>query len=299
MEINLIFAGLRLRILSERALDIAPALEDFIGSDASDAEVTIHVTWDWDRLSLDNLTLLGKDLLCRYYRQGGKLLCLSIGNTKGPLACAVYGRDCSEITCYLNEKPFLFPPKDLNSILRMIPMRAVFQRFGVLFLHASQVSYRGRGILFTAPSGTGKTTQARLWQKARGAEIICNDRTLLRKAGIFWKTYGYPIDGSEPVRSNQVNKLCAVVLLAQGKENHIQRLHPGKAAGLLMGQVVMDCWNVEARTAAMDQLLALLADIPAYLLTCTPDERAVDTLETMMIKDEVIPNGFDFKTSMA
>ena len=299
MEIILFFAGLRFLVRSERNLNVNPVLQGFIDSIGADAEISVRITWNWDRLSLDNLSFLGEDLLCRYYRQKEKLLCLSKGNTIGPLGCALYGPDCSDIDCYINERPFLFPPDDLGSILRILPMRAIFQRFGVLFLHASQISYRGRGIIFTAPSGTGKTTQARLWQKARGAEIICNDRTLLRKMEDRWLTFGYPIDGSEPVRSNQVNELGAVVLLAQGPENQIRRLHPGKAAGLLMGQVVMDSWNVDARTAAIDRLLSLLADIPVYLQTCTPDEYAVDTLETTLIKDEVISFGPDCKTPLA
>lgn len=177
----------------------------------------------------------------------------------------------------------------------MLPMREIFLRFGALFLHASQITYQGRGILFTAPSGTGKTTQAKLWQQYRGAEILCNDRTLTRKVDGAWRTYGYPLDGSEPVCSSAVNPLGAVVLLEQGRrENRVERLGPAKALPRLMRQVVLDCWSGEARAEAMELLITLMEDVPVYLLTCTPEEQAVETLEAKLMEDEVIPRGKDF-----
>lgn len=291
MDIVLLFAGLRFLVRSERDIGVDPILQGFIGSNSADAEVSVRITWKWDHLSLGNLSFLGEDLLCRYYRQEEKLLCISKGKTKEPLACTLYRPDCSKIDCYINEQPFLFPPKDLISILRMLPMRAIFQRFGVLFLHASQVAYRGRGILFTAPSGTGKSTQAKLWRQYQGAEIICNDRTLVRNVDGVWRTYGYPLDGSEPVKSSAVHRLGAVVLLEQGGENTVKRLRPSKALPRLMEQLVLDCWNSEARTAALDLLIQLMEQIPVYLLCCTPDEQAVETLKEQLMEDEVIPRG--------
>ena len=46
-----------------------------------------------------------------------------------------------------------------------------------------------------------------------------------------------------------------------------------------MRQVVFDTWSGTARATAMQQLLSLVEDIPVLLLTCTPDERAVEMLE--------------------
>lgn len=293
MEIMLLLAGLRFRFLSERPLRIDPALNNFITSPAA-ADITVRVSWDWEHLALPGSPPLGEDALCRYYRQGDALYCLTRGGVKGPVACAVYRADCREILCVLNEKPFLSPPENLGSILRMIPMRETFLRFGVLFLHAAQISWQGRGILFAAPSGTGKTTQARLWQAHRGAAIVCSDRTLIRKADGCWRTYGYPLDGSEPVCSREVNPLGAVVLLEQGPGNGARQLRPTKALPLLMRQAVLDCWSGKARASAMDLLLTMMEEIPVFLLTCTPDERAVTALEQALMDGKVIANGNNF-----
>lgn len=288
LETILFLAGLHVRFLTEMEWKIAPSLNHFVVSTAEDADVTVRVSRNWDCIALPGSPPLGEDAISRYYRQGETLYCVIRGSAKGPIACAVYDGDCRKILCVLNDEPFLRPPKDFGSILRMIPIRAVFQRFGVLFLHASRIAYQGKAILFSAPSGTGKTTQAKLWQKYRGADILCNDRTLVRKADNAWYTYGYPLDGSQPVGSNRVSPLGAIVLLEQGKENRLERLKLACSAALLIRQTVIDTWNPEAKVTAMRDILSLLEDIPVYLLTCTPDERAVETLEAKLLEDGVI-----------
>ena len=177
-----------------------------------------------------------------------------------------------------------------GNLLRFLPMRAALQRFGVLFFHGAQVRVNGGGIVFTAPSGTGKSTQSNLWVRERGAKLICNDRTLVRKVNGKWHTYGYPVDGSAPVRSGERNDLLCIVLLRQGEDNQIQRLNGAKGAALLMPQLVIDGWNPHARSAAAEWLLKLVSEIPVYQLSCTRDLRAVECLEQQLYKDGVWKN---------
>lgn len=279
MEYKLQFADVVFHILSEREIELEPQLQPFLAAETEPADLTVQVSWDWEHVKLPDSDRAGEDALSYYYIEGAERFCVTRGGPKGAVACTRYNADFREVVCTYNEKPFLMPPKTMGSLMRMLPMREIFQHFQTLFLHASQIALRGKGILFTAPSGTGKTTQAKLWKQYRGAEIICNDRTLTRKLDGLWHTYGYPIDGSEPVRSEKVNRLGCVVLLRQGLTNTIQPLPPARAVSLLMRQVVFDTWSGTARATAMQQLLSLVEDIPVLLLTCTPDERAVEMLE--------------------
>ena len=180
------------------------------------------------------------------------------------------------------------PQDHVYQILRMLPIRQILLSRNVLFLHASQVLYENKGILFTAPSGTGKTTQAKLWRQYRNAQIICNDRTLLRKMDQRWLTYGYPYDGSEPVRSDQTYPLACIVLLQQGSENKILRLNPAKAISRLMRQAIIDGWDPESQRKAMELIAGVFENVPVYVLSCTVSEQAVAVLEGVLQKEGII-----------
>ena len=62
-----------------------------------------------------------------------------------------------------------------------------------LVLHASAIAHQGRAVLFSAPSGVGKSTHTQLWQKQFGAEqavILNNDKPALRLLDQQWWVYG-------------------------------------------------------------------------------------------------------------
>lgn len=93
-----------------------------------------------------------------------------------------------------------------------------------LLMHASAVSYKGNGIIFTAPSGTGKTTQAELWRRYRNATILNGDKVFLKQEldGIY--AWGSPWRGSSIYHENQNVKLKAIIVLEQSSENSITKL---------------------------------------------------------------------------
>lgn len=297
MRINLELGGVAIGICSERELLVSSAMAPFVQSDPVTPDVMLYLTWDWENSFHPVMSSVGEDLLLEYYYERDVWFCESKGG-KAPVTCTCYKEDFSWMECAVNEKTFLEPPDSLEKIFRLLPMRAVFTHFKCLFLHASQVSINETGIVFSAPSGVGKTTQAKLWKRYMGADIVCNDRTLMRKKEGVWKTYGYPIDGSEPVRSAAINQLGCIVMLKQGPENRATRLGPGRAVRVLMEQAVLDCWNVQARVDVMELILEMLREIPVYELVCTPDERAVEELRNILVQEGVMTDGTDCKTSL-
>ena len=285
MKICVAFGGVRLHFDSDCDIMVDDAIAPFFCAPADMPHVSIRLIHDFSTAPLPRSPMLGEDLLMEFYREDDGLLCMSKSSLGQYLASCLCSDDMRQITCWLNFAPGM-PVDRLASILRMIPMRRILLEHGVLFLHASQISLGGTGILFTAPSGTGKTTQARLWSRFRNARIICNDRTLTDCTN----TYGYPYDGSEPVCCSEQHDLGAVVVLRQAPENTIRRLRPREALALLMSQAVLDVWDGDARSAAAERTLDLIGNTPVYLLACTPDESAVRCLEQQLMKDGVIPN---------
>lgn len=279
MEIRLRLGAVVFHFISERKIDVEPELYPFIELETTHDNMDILVSWSWERAEQPTGEMAGQDLLQNYYIEETGNYCVTRGGPKGAIACTYYNQEFKELQCFINEKPFLNSPHSLGHILRFLPMRAVFQHFGVSFFHASQIALKDWAILFTGPSGMGKTTQARLWVNHEGARLICNDRTLIRHTGEGWKTYGYPIDGSSPVGSGEEHTLGCIVQLSQGKENQVRKLSPLQAVSGLMPQQVIDSWNPQAHTRAMELLLEMLREIPVFQLCCTPDKNAVDCLK--------------------
>ena len=150
---------------------------------------------------------------------------------------------------------------------------------GSAVIHASYIDYRGKGILFTAPSQTGKSTQAELWQLHNGAEILNEDRALLlcREDGV--STGGYIACGSSAICKNRILPLGAIVLLAQGPENVIRPATIKERVHALFSAMEFFHWSSEDLDHALALANRIAVQAPIFHLSCRPDEDAVRTLQ--------------------
>lgn len=153
-----------------------------------------------------------------------------------------------------------------------------------LILHASFVDTGFGGLLFSGPSGIGKSTQAELWVQNAGARLINGDKTILSPENSGWWAHGSPYAGSSRCFVNRSVPLRAVVMLEQGAVCVLRRLPAGEAFRKLYANTIVNSWNADyvARTCAL--LTELAACVPVYQLTCTPDKAAVDTLRAELTK---------------
>lgn len=288
MKFYLELGGVRFRFDSDCDIIVEESFAPFFSTSEAVSDVHIQLLHSFSDAPLPRSPMIGEDLLMEYYDHHGQLLCMSKGGEGRFLSSCLCAADLTEMTCWLTF-PQGSPVNTLGNILRMLPVRRIMTVKGVLFFHASQIGLGGKGILFTAPSGTGKTTQAKLWRKHRGAQILCNDRTLTDTR----LTYGFPADGSEPVFTGEQRALGAIVVLEQAPENTVRRLRTREVLLHLMPQLVLDTWDPAAAAAVMELLLNMIPQTPVYLLRCTPDEHAVQCLEQQLIKDGVIPHEND------
>ena len=285
MEIFIEIGGVRFLFNSDCDIIVEDTIAPFFSTSKNVIDVNIRLVHDFSDAPLPTGPMLGEDVLMEYHQQGEHLLCLTKGGRGSYLSSCHGSPDLREMICWLN-CPSGSAVDTLGNLFRMIPLRRILLQWGILFFHASQIALSGTGILFTAPSGTGKTTQARLWNRFRNARILCNDRTLTD--GLT--TYGFPVDGSEPVCSGERCRLGAIVVLAQAQENAVCRLKARQILPRLLPQLVLDTWDPNAAARASELLLDLISHTPVYLLECTPDESAVQCLEQQLHKDGVIPN---------
>ena len=149
-------------------------------------------------------------------------------------------------------------------------------------LHSSYIERNGKAILFTAPSGTGKSTQADLWNKLRGTEIINGDKTAVRWNGENFEAWGIPFAGSSGICKKRCIPIDAIVYLTQSRKTSIEPLKGIRAFQSVWEGCSINSWDKDDVGMATETVMRLLENVPVYHLSCTPDESAVIALETML-----------------
>jgi len=150
-------------------------------------------------------------------------------------------------------------------------------------LHASYILHNGQAILFTAPSGTGKSTQADLWVKHRNARIINGDRAVIRIVNGQAVACGLPFAGSSRYCENVTAPLAAIVYLGQAPKTQITRLSGFRGFRRVWEGCSVNTWNRADMEAATKIVENIIGHVPVYYLPCTPDETAVEALEGVLV----------------
>ena len=201
-------------------------------------------------------------------------------------------RDFGELTAWVTDRTFdverlgrhfqLQASAPLSSSVRAACEAGMVQRDG-LPLHASLVEKDGFGVVFLGPSGMGKSTQAKLWEKYLGADFIIGDRPGMRNIGGKWLGFGMPWDGKDAIHRQTSVPVRALVWLEQAKENRITPMNPVQAMTVMLKQAMMPVWDDQAMNGATALMGRLAREVPMYHLRCLPDEAAARlTCETIL-----------------
>jgi len=163
----------------------------------------------------------------RIYRTEETETILTIDETtQEPRHVIVKALDYSTITIYLNPETGM-NLAELEYVWTGIVFFEIALLHGMTALHASAVETKGFAVLFSAPSGTGKSTQARLWKETiPKCSIINDDKPLLEatEQGIF--VHGTPWSGKDVVNKNKRVPLKAIVFVEQAAHDAVGELQP-------------------------------------------------------------------------
>lgn len=145
----------------------------------------------------------------------------------------------------------------------------------ILLMHGAVVAVDGQAYLFTAKSGTGKTTHTRLWMRQFGdrAVMVNGDKPLLHITSEGVTVYGTPWDGKEHLSTNTSCPLKALCILTRSETNHIERISKKEALPMLCQQSYRPCSPIGAQ-----KMLALVdrlgSSVPLYRLGCNMEPEA-------------------------
>ena len=177
-----------------------------------------------------------------------------------------------------------------RNIIDLMNIEQVLNSFNAFILHSSFIKWQDKAIIFSAPSGTGKSTQADLWDKYENAEIINGDRSGIRKMDGKWTAYGLPIAGSSGIYKNKKAEISHIIVLRQGKENKLIKLSPREAFVKLYSETLVHTWDKEFQENIINMITDLVQNVRIYQYECLPDKSAVEFLKKQVIIDNEIGN---------
>lgn len=172
-----------------------------------------------------------------------------------------------------------------GDLMTLLSLESLLLRHDALLLHAAFIEARGKAILFSGPSGIGKSTQAALWQEHQGACILNGDRAALRKSEGTWRAWGLPYAGSSGIYRNESAPVAAIVLLQQGGENTLRQLSPSEALRRLYPEIMIHRWDERFVEKALELAAALLENTGVWLLRCRPEKEATQLLTETLEKE--------------
>ena len=146
-----------------------------------------------------------------------------------------------------------------------------------MMLHSSCVEKDGFAYLFSARSGTGKSTHTHLWlENLENTRIINDDKpALLRENGV-WYACGTPFSGKTDENEDVKVPVRAIVFLNRGKENKVSRMDKAMAGPLILEQTINP--NNKALAINMLDLLDLLVrEVPVFSIHCNMENDAAIT----------------------
>lgn len=166
----------------------------------------------------------------------------------------------------------------VRAVLEAAGLFDIFAARGMLVLHSAYiVTPAGEAILFSGPSGIGKSTQAALWERCAGARVVNGDRALVdvgKKTanGIFYS-------GTSGISENVTAPVRAIVLLGQGSENRVFVPSPQAAFAGVLSQCAYYDWDALSATKMTECVARLVSDVPVLHFDCRADASAVRALQ--------------------
>ena len=283
-------AGVRIRIVSDVELKVTEAFEDFLipKDEGSVPKYTARFR------AVSKLKIPEGNCI---YRDGRFL----IYSTEEPSYRRVFRRDSEEREIYavsnyeaqknLIEITYLETERklftDTQKVFLHIGWEWILMREGKMMLHASCVDTEFGGLVFSGPSGIGKSTQAKLWCECEAAVLINGDKTILAKKEEGWSGCGSPYAGSSGCYINAECRIRAVLFLKQSEVCEIRRLDKAEAFKRIYTGLTVNHWDADYVEAVSTLALHMAMELPVYEYSCTPDKQAVDYLKETILGGDV------------
>ena len=148
---------------------------------------------------------------------------------------------------------------------------------GYVSLHAACVELKGQAVAFCGASGAGKSTRARAWMKAMGANMVSGDRPLIRADRS--EVYGVPWDGKECCFFNVHGPLRAILEVRRSSSVYLRKLTFAQKRRLLLQNCFLPMWDTDTAAVQMMNIVRLASAGEILRSFCGPGEEDAKALQ--------------------
>ena len=168
-----------------------------------------------------------------------------------------------------------FPDEYLETLAGYRKICAKLLERETLLFHGSAIAVDSEAYLFTAKSGTGKSTHTALWRQVFGdrAVMINDDKPLLKLTSDGVLVCGTPWNGKHGLGCNKMVPLKAICILERAKQNTIAPVDAAEALPMLLQQSFRT-GTPNGTVLLFDILDKLTKRIQMYRLGCNMDPQA-------------------------
>lgn len=152
-----------------------------------------------------------------------------------------------------------------------------------LIVHSSAIHYQNKGLIFSAPSGTGKSTHTKFWRENLGAGIINDDLpALMPMDNKRIMVCGTPWSGSTDLFSNLCVPLDAIIVISRHHINEIYQMSISEIIHALFPRCLFPYHSPLLLDTAFDTFKKIIGSVPVYHLKCTPTLEAAKMVKSFL-----------------
>lgn len=277
-------AGMHLCIASDGPLTEEPKWQQFRRLSAESAQngsngvpdYTYRIHWAEDLPKQIGQPLQETETVCRY---PDNIRYYRLRKTAPFHAAAKTGEREMSITVLKQNAPW---GQNAQQLFDLLSLPWLLLKKDRLIIHGAYIETEGRGIIFSAPSGTGKSTQALLWKRYKNAEIINGDRVAIGMENGKLYAWSMPVSGTSEDCIAKTLPVQAIVFLSQAKENTARKMTDEEAFAALAKNAYFAPTYSEGLPRHYSTILSVSETKKLWHMACLPDESAVKALSSAL-----------------
>ena len=258
--------------LQPHALEIPATYRPFIGNGKTDITFRLHQKILGPTVGEK---IFESQPIWSLYRHNGTSALRIYEHIPGFGRTLVLPQDIKYADLYFDDPTGNYSHPFYGPTIELLMVNYLAQERGVI-IHGCGIKQADRGVIFVGESGAGKTTMANIWNRERDAEILSDDRTIVRKKdGHFW-IYGTPWHGEGKFGSPGNAKLEHIFFVQHGKANSVSSSTKANSVTQFVKCAFPPFWDAEGLEYSMDVFSDLADAVPCRTLSFKADSSIVE-----------------------